>query len=428
VASVCVRALEMGARRGVAYSPLCIREYCQHLTMDPTKRQYLLDRKQSLHAELSAVRESGLRPGDALPPVRELAARHHLSLRCVNVELLKLVEKGKLYTIPRIGTFIAHPKPNADRGDTVALLCSEPFDSRVEGAPSGWHQAVLSGANAAIHRRECHVLTLHAERFWDEVVLAEDIERLGMRHLAGLVIADMPGHETRLYRLVAGLKKHGVPVVAISDHAAFKNCDRVVSDQEAGAREVTNFLLARGAKNIVAAWVGSTDRYWFPDRIGGYKRAMRAHKCGPLPPLHLSPQPQAGQQEALVGETPDEEARRVASALEDYARQHGKIEAFMANSDGHVSVFAAALRLLGLKPNEDVLLAGYDNYWNDLPPRQREFPPLVTVDKDNWQLGERAVELLFARLDGALPEEARREVVAPRLVPTQAAFAPDTTA
>jgi DNA-binding LacI/PurR family transcriptional regulator len=86
----------------------------------------------------------------------------------------------------------------------------------------------------------------------------------------------------------------------------------------------------------------------------------------------------------------------------------------MAASDGHVPVFSSACRLFGKAPGDDVLITGYDDYWANLPELEYETsPPAASVDKHNFEIGERMVRLLLDRAEGKLDASAQRIVVTP---------------
>jgi len=86
-----------------------------------------------------------------------------------------------------------------------------------------------------------------------------------------------------------------------------------------------------------------------------------------------------------------------------------------ARADAQVCQVAAALRKLGLVPQKDVLITGYDNFWEDLPERKWETTrPLATADKQNMEIGRRLVRLLTN--DTGPQNEPRVEMIQPRQV------------
>lgn len=92
-------------------------------------------RKQTLIEDLRAASRDGrLVPGDALPPVRDLAQRYQLAARTVSQALQHLVDDGVLTSIPRVGIFVARsvvsssavyitlvPRENLSRTDNALL-------------------------------------------------------------------------------------------------------------------------------------------------------------------------------------------------------------------------------------------------------------------------------------------------------------------
>ena len=92
-------------------------------------------------------------------------------------------------------------------------------------------------------------------------------------------------------------------------------------------------------------------------------------------------------------------------------------DAILLSSDGVGYALTAACRLLGVEPGRDVLLAGYDNYWEFCPERAfGDFVPAATVDKHNLRIGRELADLLHARLQGALPRGRQQRLVPPTLV------------
>lgn len=62
-----------------------------------------------------------LKPGDKLPPERELSGKYGISRGCISQAVLDLERAGFLEIVPRQGTFVAHYNENATP-DTVAAI------------------------------------------------------------------------------------------------------------------------------------------------------------------------------------------------------------------------------------------------------------------------------------------------------------------
>lgn len=77
----------------------------------------------------------------------------------------------------------------------------------------------------------------------------------------------------------------------------------------------------------------------------------------------------------------------------------------------------AACRKLGLKPNRDLWIAGYDNNYYNCPDRMfEETLPLVTADKNNRRLGLALFEQLLRRRERGGDGRAERLLLPQELV------------
>ncbi|MEN6469994.1 MAG: GntR family transcriptional regulator [Clostridiaceae bacterium] len=69
-----------------------------------------LSRQGAWENLLAIIAEQGLRPGDRLPPERELSERWSLSRGTLRSAVAALVREGRLYTLHGVGTFVAAPR------------------------------------------------------------------------------------------------------------------------------------------------------------------------------------------------------------------------------------------------------------------------------------------------------------------------------
>ena len=72
----------------------------------------------------------------------------------------------------------------------------------------------------------------------------------------------------------------------------------------------------------------------------------------------------------------------------------------------------------GIRVPDDISIVGFD----DLPESKHFLPPLTTVRQDFRALGERAVEVLHAALEGS--ELDRRSIIAPLLIVRESTAVP----
>jgi len=209
--------------------------------------------------------------------------------------------------------------------------------------------------------------------------------------MAGVVIAVASARDSRLDVLL----ERGIPVVAVDrrPHRHEDDVDSVVVDNELGARQATEHLIARGAKRI-ACVTGPTRASTASERLAGYKSALRAH-----------------------GRSADADLVRRADFKEDggYAATRTLLGGrkqpdalFVANN----LMTLGALRAIneaGRRIPDDLLLVGFD----DAPWTTLVHPQLTVVAQPTHEIGHQAGRLL-ATASADLP--ARHVVLAPTLL------------
>lgn len=163
--------------------------------------------------------------------------------------------------------------------------------------------------------------------------------------------------------------------------------DNLYVDNVAAAHTAVSYLIKQGHSCIgmIAGQQGPADY-----RVQGYYQALRDHGL----PLD----------EALI--------QRGAFAE---AGGYQSMQALLQLSPRPTAVFAAndlmamgallALREATLQVPDDVAVMGFD----DIPTAKLVHPPLTTVTQFQQQLGRRAAEMLFERLDGHTAEAGRCE-------------------
>ena len=180
------------------------------------------------------------------------------------------------------------------------------------------------------------------------------------------------------------LARQGVAVVEVDRRLADVPCDAVVIDNERGAREATEHLLALGHRRI-GLLVVKTD--WTSDvgRLRGFHAAHEAVGLAVDPALVTQIEPGA----------PDTDAR--VSALLD----RRPTAVFAANNLLAESAWRL-LRRRGQRLPHDVSLVGFD----DVPWMEMVEPGITAVAQPTFELGRRAAALLLLRVadPGRVPQ------------------------
>jgi DNA-binding LacI/PurR family transcriptional regulator len=230
------------------------------------------------------------------------------------------------------------------------------------------------------------------------------IHRMLARRVEGLFI--YPVHrlqpEARIYRELAERK---LPVVLLGHTAPFcSQFPSVAPDDEAGSFEATQHLLQLGHKRI-AFLAGPLAAPWSQERLGGYRRALRAANLEPDDRL-LFP----------AGSTIEDGAKAAAQLL----AEKRDFTAVQASSD--LVAIGCANKLLdqGVRIPHDVSLIGFGNILT----AQFFRVPLTTMRQPKNRLGHAAMDLMSKRLRG-LPAESLR---LPATLSTRASTAPPPAA
>ena len=371
------------------------------------------------------IEDGTLQPGDRLPSRAEIRKRHNITQPTIERAQAILEREGLLVSRERQGVFVADPRetqgaPGASRvaSGTLGVLSVHRDAVKPGHHQSGWSDYIIQGALDACNEAKQHTLFLQPARLQDE-----ELAQLLRHPPSGFAFPWIsPESEGDLPRaILQAVAQSGQPVVVFGSVTDYAEFDRVASDHDAGCYELTRHLIERGCRRILPFWPPvSAGRGWLRERLTGYRRAMREADLEPLAVREISDEAFAApSDDARAGF--ERTARYKAGHLADLLTGAAPPDAILEVSDGGVAATAAACRLLGRQPNVDVLIAGYDNIWRDLPHLAFEpTRPIATVDKQNWRLGRELVRLLMRRINGELESGPQLQLVAPKLIPLDA--------
>jgi LacI family transcriptional regulator len=195
----------------------------------------------------------------------------------------------------------------------------------------------------------------------------------------------------------------GTPVVAVDHNVRSSTLPTVDSDNLSGAVTATEYLLRLGHRRI-GFLAGRRDLESAQLREQGYRRALE----------------QAGiefdRELVRVGDYHAQQARRAA---EELLQLEPRPTAVFAANDASAIETVAVARTLGLGVPDDLSVVGFDN----VPESALCEPPLTTIEQPIQRLGQEAVELLIALIEGRAREPSH--VVLPtRLVERGSCAAP----
>ncbi len=205
--------------------------------------------------------------------------------------------------------------------------------------------------------------------------IGEAIRQLGREQVGGIVAL---APQVRVFNVLRGMAV-GVPIVSLQTASGFDGVS-LAADQVAGARAVTEHLIAAGHTDILHL-AGPQDWIEAESRMRGYLDALREADLPTFPPIR-------GDWTADFG----------YFAGTELARRRDFTAVFAANDLMAIGLMHG-FRDAGLDVPRDVSVVGFD----DIPVAAHVWPPLTTVHQDFPELGRRAVGLLLAEIDGEAP-------------------------
>ena len=366
-------------------------------------------RSKAMAAVRSMIDSGVLAPGSMLPPERDLAASLNVSLSTLQRALQLLEAEGAILRRGARTRLVAKPAGmNNELLSGTVLVIAE--DSLPINDPTvyGWAGYVAAGSLSEISKRQLHAVVLNPNDLTDE-----RLDRLLASGVSGLILPELDHFEKSFPGWAKRAIDANIPVVVFGDEDALRTFDRVVPDHESGAYELTKWLLSKGRQAPHILFSPDQPKGWVTARHKGYEKAMREAGLDAFPPLLYPTLSCTGVSEGGLFQI---RTQVIAGGLLRLLHDNIPVDALLATTDGDIPAVASAVKLLGKKPNADIALVGYDDYWDQSPSRDEDnTPPLATINKNNLNIGRELVRLLLERRNGKLPPEPQLRLVAPTL-------------
>jgi DNA-binding LacI/PurR family transcriptional regulator len=207
------------------------------------------------------------------------------------------------------------------------------------------------------------------------------IEVLQQRRVDGIIV--IASHLSDQYPRF--FERSKVPIVVINEQRPERTMHFVTVDDVHGARLAVEHLLALGHRRI--GYIGITNRPASNQyRLQGYQEALAAAGIVPDPALVITCN--AIEDHAECGEASLEPLLDV-----------GATAIFCYNDTSAIGLLTACYKH-GLAVPGDLSVIGFD----DIDMASYTFPPLTTIRQPRFDLGQRAMRMMLALLDGQEPE------------------------
>ncbi len=359
------------------------------------------------------IRDGRFEPGEKLPGELDIAEKLDVSRETVRTALRHLEDSGLIRSIVNgRGRIVAGNEdisPERPLEKFIVVLSSLSEDpAKYAKSHSMW--SLEAGMMDQCNRMGYHSMILNANCLKDGSFI-----NMARNSPAGILLS----HEIARFDELCGqalseASSMKIPVVINSDREGLQKFDRIISDHETGAYLLTKYLIGRGCKKILRVWCSPKVQFWVRDRNSGYEKAMMESGLKVLSPVCIE-----NLAVRIAGNRSnfDSRTRQYAGYLLEHISSSDPVDAIMVTSDSDFYPVTAACRLLNKVPGKDILLAGYDNTWQEFEERQwEESVPVATVDKRNFEIGGEMINMIMARIEGKLPEEPQLVKIKPHLI------------
>ena len=329
---------------------------------------------QCANALRKAIRGGKYRPGDFLPPERDLSRQFGVTRITLRKALAGLAGEGLVENVPGAGNRVAagQPRETSSRIITCAML-------RQAGLPmlSPYYAELFEGIQDEA-----------AARRYDVVFAAASLDSLwlnnrprpspripgGIRTLGALLVGGLTDELALAYR------KKGLPVVLVDKPSPGPELPSIIPDNAQGAYLVTRHLLELGHRRL--AFLGAPPDPVSQARFSGFRKALGEAGVAFDAKDHID-----------AGYTSD----LASSALKRYLARHARTlpTAIVAINDEAAIGALQALRAARLRVPDDVSVTGFD----DIPWALHSVPPLTTMKVPRREMGRVAAQTLIAQIE-----------------------------
>ena len=212
----------------------------------------------------------------------------------------------------------------------------------------------------------------------DEALEQEELESLVRRQVDGLIIAPADGRRNT----VGSFLSANIPIVSFDRPFSGTEIDNITVTNRDAVREATEHLLSHGYRRVLA--IGARpDLYTGSERVAGYLTTMKRARLK--------------KRTLLV----DDESKLTHDVIRKVVMDSAeKPEAILTLNGITTMLVLRSLRHLGIEIGKDIALISFDDF--DLA--EILAPGLTVVRQPAAELGRRAAELLFTRMeDGGNP-------------------------
>ncbi|MCE5200135.1 MAG: GntR family transcriptional regulator [Armatimonadota bacterium] len=328
------------------------------------------------------VQNGDLKPGDSLPPVRELQKKYATSRSTVLHALSILETQGILEKRRGSGCYLT--EQGLDIGRTSPNMIG--FIGYFTGAEIT--NRIYEGVESICRRRGYHVIFGMSNS--DYQTEQEQVDRTIQAGCQAIVLFPASRSKEQLRNDYLKTKHTNFPIVLVDLAHPEQKRSQVVFDNYHAGYEMTKLLIRDGHSNIAFMMMdlgdGWTNKSTY-DRYKGYRDAL-AEEGLPHQPHHLW----------LLKDNPyiEPQAQCVMPFLLNWSKQPDKPTALIALEDCAAMDTINIARQIGIQVPDELTVVGFDNcsYAASFS------PAFTTTDPDFVRAGEMAADLAISHIKG----------------------------
>ena len=341
------------------------------------------------------IRNGILKAGDCVISENAAAAKYGISRRSARTALEHLVEKGLLFRKPGKGTFVA-----SLRSGSYSELAAHSIALILPALSDIFLLMICEGIQYGVNLYNCSMVIKTANG--DAEQENRNIRYAVQQQEDGVIIFPNSGRVN--VAPILKLKEAKIPFVLIDRKFQDIETDFVGSDNFAGGKMATEYLIRSGCRKI--AHLYGTNGSANDDRLAGYRRALADHNI-PCDEKLIRRVSDLGEIQESVRFEPDTISgyRNMKKLLEEKIVPDG----VFAGNDYQALGAIRAIREAGLKVPDDISVIGFD----ELKFNPYLETPLTTVRQNQHEIGRHAVEILLSRINQPEEHFSPREVIVP---------------
>jgi GntR family transcriptional regulator, arabinose operon transcriptional repressor len=314
--------------------------------------------------------ETGIfKPGQKLPPERELETQYKVSRITINRALTKLKALGMIDRRQGAGTFVSTDRTGqSDRSARTLVRFISPGGER-----KGEVYVRMGVMEGILEVLEKDGIDVTVGFFYSGEDYLLQLAKFDRPDSFGMVVWYTPGPEGDA--LLLKMKEMKYPFVLVDHYKPDMESNHVVTDNIDGARQMVDYLAGKGHRRIV--YVTPDQNYTsLQDRQAGFIKAMLSHQ---FPVTNSS-----------VCQVARDDQESIRQTVRSVMNRSDAPTAIFAGTDQLAFSIYTVLKEMGLRVPDDISLAGYDN----VDDGSYLEVPLTTVAQDFYKMGQLAGTLL----------------------------------